>query len=96
MKTTAEMIEVMRAYLRGEGLEIKAKPNGLWTPLREAESPNWDWRTCDYRIVPKPLECWAVIEAGKVTSTYTEPSRANIHAAGYLGLRVIKMREVIE
>ena len=40
MKTTAEMIEVMQAYERGEAIEIKSFNGNGWIPC---ERLCWNW-----------------------------------------------------
>jgi hypothetical protein len=55
-KTTAEKIEVMQAYERGEEIERTC----FWTRGKEplyhtCNNPNWDWVDCDYRVKPKPV-----------------------------------------
>ena len=48
MKTTAEMIEVMQAYDRGE--QIEESIDGIvWF----ACEPIWNWGKCDYRVKKK-------------------------------------------
>lgn len=64
MKTTAEMIEVMQAFERGEKIEFKQLTlGGHWFI---ASSPNWDWALNDYRIKPltEPVKLyWAVLKS---------------------------------
>ena len=53
--TTKYMIEVMQAYDRGEQIEYRIKDfmrDDEWCDQKE--SPEWDWRTFDYRVKPKP------------------------------------------
>jgi len=55
MKTTKEMIEVMQAFVDGKKIEFRIG-QGLWF---DADSPNWDWISSDYRIKPEPkLRPW--------------------------------------
>lgn len=52
MKTTAEMIEVMQAFERGEAIEGRVNQNNdAWETV---SSPGWDWYYYDYRV--KPVE----------------------------------------
>lgn len=53
-KSTAEMIEVMKAYEEGRKIECHHEmwDKGVYTP---AKYPSWDWNTMDYRVAsPKP------------------------------------------
>lgn len=50
MKTTEEMIEVMQAFVKGEGIEYKNYDGDTWI---ETIHPVWDWAFYDYRIKPK-------------------------------------------
>ena len=49
MKKTKEMIEIMKAYERGE--QIEAGYNGVWVDI---DMPEWSWGLRDYRVKPKP------------------------------------------
>ena len=55
MKTTAEMIEVMQAFERGENIEAYdwtyATSHNDWKPC---PIPTWDWNAFNYRIAPAP------------------------------------------
>ena len=46
MKTTAEKIAIMQAYVDGKDVEFKISMRG-WI---RACVPDWDWHTHDYRI----------------------------------------------
>ena len=50
MKTTKEMIEVMKAYDRGENIECFNDDHEQWT---DVNNPIWDWLHNDYRVKPK-------------------------------------------
>ena len=53
--TTKEMIEVMQAYDRGEQIEYRIKDfmrDDEW--YVQKEFPEWDWKTFEYRVKPKP------------------------------------------
>ena len=53
MKTTAEKIEVMQAFERGE--EIQVECGNSWARVSD---PKWNWDAFDYRIKPKAREFW--------------------------------------
>jgi len=46
---TDEMIEVMRAYTRGEAIEVSDKGANDWS---EIKYPLWDWNSFEYRVRP--------------------------------------------
>ena len=50
LKTTAEMIEVMQAFERGEKIEYFSSFAEKWA---HTESPKWDWAYSNYRIAQK-------------------------------------------
>lgn len=50
MKTTEEMIEVMKAYEEGKEIEFRL-PSGYWA---EAIAPTWNWKETDYRVKAEP------------------------------------------
>ena len=55
MKTTKEMAEIMLAFERGEQIEYRIKDfmrDDEW--YDQKEFPEWDWKTFDYRVKPKP------------------------------------------
>lgn len=55
-KTTAEKIEVMQAYERGEEIEYSVPFSGLdFAKWDFPHEPNWNWERCDYRVKPKPV-----------------------------------------
>jgi hypothetical protein len=57
MKTTAEMIEVMQAFERGEKIQCRDVDEESWGDLICA--PSWEWRLLDYRIKPRePRVIW--------------------------------------
>ena len=49
MKTTKEMIEVMKAYERGEQIQL-LNIDGVWVDI---DMPEWSWGLRDYRVKPK-------------------------------------------
>lgn len=50
MKTTAEMIEVMQAYVRGEEIEVCLLSGSICATVTD---PAWNWHRYDYQIAPK-------------------------------------------
>lgn len=57
MKTTEEMIAVMRHANEGRCVETRIRNNGAWTPC---SNPKWNWRDFDYRIaLTKPSVDWS-------------------------------------
>lgn len=50
MKTTKEMIEVMKAYDMGEKIECFNDDYEQW---KDVNNPIWDWLHNDYRVKPK-------------------------------------------
>ena len=55
MKTTAEMIEVMQAFERGEKIErFWVRTTSVPASWKYTEHPSWEWGEFDYRIAPAP------------------------------------------
>jgi hypothetical protein len=86
MKTTAEMIEVMAAYGRGEKIEYSdVLTSSNWTAIK---TPGWDWIVYDYRIAkpePKTVKylCFEFISTGElVWSREDSSSCVNRMASG--------------
>lgn len=92
MSTTAEKIEVMQAYERGEKIE-SSTPSGIWVPVG---SPCWNWYAFDYRIAPKPLECWVVVSSGGNILEAHKDERYARAVSTNEAWRVVKMREVTD
>jgi len=94
MSTTAEKIAVMQAYDRGERVQMQtAGADGPWFDI---DISLWNWRDCDYRIIPRKVECWAVIDrSGHFIDAYLTKEHAMTCSHGK-DRRVIKMREVTE
>ena len=51
MKTTAEMIRVMKAFQDGESIQVMKRedPTETWSNLIQGK-PTWNWVVYDYRI----------------------------------------------
>ena len=55
-----DQAQVMLAYANGAQIEFREKGVRNWiNRCAEEASFLWDWFTYEYRIAPKPLECWA-------------------------------------
>ena len=112
MRTTAEKIEVMQAFV--DGKKIEALPgiggNGKWVDWQD---PNWDWDCCDYRVKPQePREWWTcdfhmaplfTIRDGVEIFLYMAPlftTRYGVEnflkTMKFEGGKIIRVREVIE
>lgn len=78
--TTEEMIKVMLAYERGEQIEYRIKDfmrDDEWCVQKEF--PEWDWRTFDYRVKPKPTyrpykNAYEFLQAQREHGMYLRPS----------------------
>lgn len=53
---TKEKIEVMKAWLDGETIQMYLLEHGWRDFLRLAGEPNWNWETNEYRIKPKEVK----------------------------------------
>ena len=92
MKTTAEMIEVMQAFDRGEKIECSSLTGNDFGAAVIA--PVWNWLEFDYRVVRKPAECWVwVFPSGRCGATFESEDQARRVASGNEG-RAVLMREV--
>ena len=52
MKTTKEMIEVMKAFEEGKKIEFAIRNSNSWSI---ADSPSWNWWCNDYRVKADPV-----------------------------------------
>jgi hypothetical protein len=92
MKTTAEMIEVMQAFERGEAVEICDDVKPYWYP---SHRPAWDWQQFDYRIKPKLIEGWVnAYDDGSLMGLHKSREEANEGSSGLHRIRCVKVREV--
>jgi hypothetical protein len=102
MKTTAEKIaeyeqraEALRAFERGEEIEINAKCNSEgegWMPARRPFSADWD--LFRVRIKPKLIEGWVNVYPDREwLGPYKSRERADA-CAGVTRIRCAKFREV--
>lgn len=88
-KTTAEKIEVMQAFERGEEVQYKHRDNLAWgtlLPLSQAE-PIWDWSEFEYRLKPKirSIELhWAVLLKNNGLMITTNPKPITQHKLSLL------------
>jgi hypothetical protein len=93
---TIAAIKVMQAYVYGAEIEFSERP-GEWEPC--VGGPLWNWSGRDYRIKPKPLECWVLVGAG---SDLKKPAFSSQQAAleasdkYIIRPRIIHLREVTE
>lgn len=59
---TLQAIKVMQHYADGGEVEARMRSErGAWGSLF-MDGPRWDWDSAEYRIQPKPLECWVVCD----------------------------------
>lgn len=96
MKTTREMIEVMEAHERGENIEMvhRYMSGAVWD---ETSDPGWNWIDFDYRVSPKPRECWAIFTAGNNVRMFASKAEAEKHHHVVEGTdSIVQMREVYE
>ena len=90
---TKKAIEVMQAYVDGEQIEAKQEGSD-WRP----SFPIWDWGPNDYRVKPKPIECWVnVLDGETCSSVYMSKESADESRPKLSdGWTTRKFREVIE
>jgi hypothetical protein len=95
MKTTAEKIAVMQAFINKNEIEQKALDGPekiqVWV---NTKAPSWNWDFFDYRVAPpKPRKFnrWFLVHSsGALTSNYaTEEEAKNINS------HLIPRREVV-
>ncbi len=59
MKTDAEKIEVMQAFLRGQEIQVMSLEGLSDAEWHNHPAPVWSWGICDYRIKPRePRVIW--------------------------------------
>jgi hypothetical protein len=94
MKTIAEKIAVMQAFVLGKAIQSTCTITPGWV---DCTDPAWNWGSVDYRIKPEPRE-WLV---------WVRYGHKNIHSYNTIdtsieknwkdqGWTQIKVREVLE
>ncbi|WP_017907545.1 hypothetical protein [Xanthomonas sp. SHU 199] len=99
MKTTAEMIEVMQAFERGDEVEIRRLGRPDWEPMIKTSIPVWNTSKFDYRIKPRePRVIWVNEYTGNGDiKFYGHADEASARgAAGHVARVAVKYIEVIE
>lgn len=99
MKTLKEQVEVMTAADNGD--DVQSFRDDVWSD----ENPNcylggqiaFNWGAYDYRIKPKPLEFWVVLNTQGVSFSVNEdPDKAGASLKTLGSGSIIKVREVVE
>lgn len=55
MMTEHDMIRVLDAYLNGNAIECRYRPEIMaYDDWAEVQNPSWDFMTFDYRVKPEP------------------------------------------
>lgn len=86
------LIPVIEAFLKGETVEYKFRGFTSWT---EAIDPPW-LKDCEYRIKPKPLTLYAVVEScGDIVTSDYKLQNAKLVASRRDGRRVVKLVEEV-
>ena len=95
MKSTAEKIAIMQAFLDGKKIEVRTSPDRGWREI-DTVNPHWDWYGQDYRIKPEPKEIW-VNEYLSDCSAGHPTKEGAMRAASVSAVRkAVHYREVIE
>lgn len=89
---TREAIKVMQHFADGGEVECK-QCDGSWGRLMD---PNWQFSSCEYRIKPKPLECWVNVYQHDQLVIHPSQDEAREHASPCATRACVHMREVTE
>jgi len=87
-----ELLPIIEAYANGEEIEFKnRKTDGRWIV---AAYPDF-YDDTEYRIKPKPLECWVALTDNKILCAYRTEHDAFNYLASYIGnpARIVRMVE---
>ena len=97
MKTLKEKIKVMQAALDGADIDFKLN-GGVWNKSVDPLELEWMWTEFDYRVTPKPIECWVnVLDGETCSSVYMSKESADESRPKMSdGWTTRKFREVIE
>lgn len=64
---TKKAIKVMQGYADGENIQAELKSAPGFYDMLSDETPAWNFQALNYRIKPKPLECWSNVYSLTVT-----------------------------
>ena len=92
-KATAEMIDVMRAYVKGEQIEVKPYHEKIWASV---VVPSWNWELYEFRVKPKQREWWEIYPSPYHFSSEEAAKSWMARSCAPVGCKVIHVREVIE
>ena len=98
---TQEAIEIMQHWVDGGAVEFRARKEselavGNWMPMALCDTFNFfHW---EYRIKKEPLEIYYLVDdKGRYFNQYAFNRLADAeNQAEYMGLNIIKMREVVD
>lgn len=90
---TKEMIKVMQAYVDGAEIEYLG-PHENWI---HADEPGWNFQRITYRIKPKPVEYYVLVNAkGEAIGVSNHKSYVCYKdGADIDGAKIITVREVV-
>lgn len=96
-----ELLPVMTAWANGEVIQCRCRHKngsyGAWEDLRgtgAGDDPHW-CSDLDYRVKPKPLEVWLVLDAADHIMCARSDAQDAFDRKPTHG-RVVRMREVVE
>jgi len=111
MKTLKEKIEIMQAALDGESIDkavterlsMALTPHDEWITVADPMLLEWNWGLTNYRVTPKPIECWVnVLDGNNCSTVFNSEEEAKARSAYDLPETLHKrwstrkFREVIE
>lgn len=86
---TKEAIKVMQHYADGGEVNWRPRGKGDWEAC--GYDPVFDFLRNEYRIKPKPLECWVIDINGSVGVAWESRNQAEQYSAG--NARIVHMVE---
>jgi hypothetical protein len=105
VKSTAEKIEVMQAFLAGKKIETTLRTKiPFWQELKSVldfrgqDSVEWNWTGRDYRVKEEPVVRWAFKYPNGAASGSVWPYRSDVElylkAARTPSYEIIQLQEV--
>ena len=67
--TAEEAAKVLLAWANGEIIEFRSSSTSPWTSADLTGQLSWNFDFFEYRVKPKPIECWVTVLNGRTAST---------------------------
>jgi hypothetical protein len=94
LEETIEAIEVMQHFVNGGRAQYQPRLSHGDKWINVSDDPQWNWSERRYRIKPKAVEIWSVLNLDQVVAIFNSEAKARDYAGVYgVGFRVVYLTE---